>query len=43
MNIIDLTENQVEDIETRLEEYDENYITYKMDGYSEYFFLKRIG
>lgn len=32
MNIIDLTENQVEDIETRLEEYDENYITYKMDG-----------
>ncbi|MBR0435422.1 MAG: GNAT family N-acetyltransferase [Lachnospiraceae bacterium] len=32
MNIIDLTETQVEDIETRLEEYDENYITYKMDG-----------
>ncbi len=32
MNIIDLTETQVEDIETRLEEYDENYITFKMDG-----------
>ncbi len=32
MNIINLTETQVEDIETRLEEYDENYITYKMDG-----------
>lgn len=32
MNIIDLTETQVEDIETRLEKYDENYITYKMDG-----------
>ena len=32
MNIIDLTETQVEDIETRLEAYDENYITYKMDG-----------
>ncbi len=32
MNIIDLTEIQVEDIETRLEAYDENYITYKMDG-----------
>ncbi|MCR5345068.1 MAG: GNAT family N-acetyltransferase [Lachnospiraceae bacterium] len=32
MNTIDLTETQVEDIETRLEAYDENYITYKMDG-----------
>ena len=32
MNIIDLTETKVEDIETRLEKYDENYITYKMDG-----------
>ena len=32
MNIINLTETQVEDIETRLEEYDENHITYKMDG-----------
>ena len=32
MKIIDLNEEQVEDIETRLSSFDENYITYKMDG-----------
>ena len=32
MNIIDLNEEQVEDIESRLSSFDENYITYKMDG-----------
>ena len=32
MRIIDLSEEQVEDIEERLEEYDEAYITYKMEG-----------
>ena len=32
MSIIDLNEEQVEDIETRLDEYDEQYITYKMNG-----------
>ena len=32
MSVIDLTEEQVEDIETRLSAFDENYITYKMDG-----------
>ena len=32
MEIIDLNEDQVEDIETRLSLFDENYITYKMDG-----------
>ena len=32
MTIIDLNEEQVEDIETRLSSYDENHITYKMDG-----------
>ena len=32
MEIIDLNEAQVEDIETRLSLFDENYITYKMDG-----------
>lgn len=32
MEIIDLNEDQAEDIETRLSEFDENYITYKMDG-----------
>ena len=32
MEIIDLNEEQVEDIESRLSSYDENYITYKMDG-----------
>ena len=32
MEIIDLSEEQVEDIETRLSSFDENYITYKMDG-----------
>ena len=32
MKMIDLNEEQVEDIETRLSSFDENYITYKMDG-----------
>jgi ribosomal protein S18 acetylase RimI-like enzyme len=32
MEIIDLTNDQVEDIEERLSAYDENYITYKMEG-----------
>jgi len=32
MEIIDLNEEQVEDIEDRLSAFDENYITYKMDG-----------
>lgn len=32
MEIIDLNEEQVEDIEARLSSFDENYITYKMDG-----------
>ena len=32
MEMIDLNEEQVEDIETRLSLFDENYITYKMDG-----------
>ena len=32
MTIIDLTEDQAEDIEERLEAFDESYITYKMDG-----------
>lgn len=32
MEIIELNEEQVEDIETRLSTFDENYITYKMDG-----------
>ena len=32
MEIIDLNEEQVEDIEERLSTYDEQYITYKMDG-----------
>ena len=32
MRIIDLNEEQVEDIETRLSSFDENHITYKMDG-----------
>ena len=32
MKIIDLNEDQVEDIEARLSAFDENYITYKMDG-----------
>jgi GNAT superfamily N-acetyltransferase len=31
MNIVDLSEEQVDEIETRLETYDENYITYKMN------------
>ena len=34
MSVIDLTEEQVEDIEERLSAFDENYITYKMDGCS---------
>ena len=32
MKIVELTEEQAEDIETRLSNYDENYITYRMDG-----------
>ena len=32
MEIIDLNEDQVENIESRLSSFDENYITYKMDG-----------
>ena len=32
MKIIELDEDQVEDIEARLSAFDENYITYKMDG-----------
>ena len=32
MTIIDLNQEQVEDIEERLEDFDESYITYKMDS-----------
>ena len=32
MKIINLNEQQVESIEDRLNTYDENYITYKMEG-----------
>ena len=32
MSLIDLTEEQAEEIESRLGEFDEKYITYKMDG-----------
>ncbi len=32
MKMVDLTEEQAEDIETRLSDFDENYITYRMDG-----------
>ena len=32
MIIIDLNEEQIEEIETRLSSYDEKYITYKMNG-----------
>lgn len=32
MSVVDLSEEQVEDIETRLSMYDEKYIPYKMDG-----------
>ena len=32
MKIIEMNEDQVEDIEARLSAFDENYITYKMDG-----------
>ncbi len=32
MYVIDLTEEQAEDIEKRLSDFDEDHITYKMDG-----------
>ena len=32
MSLIDLTEEQAEEIESRLGEFDEKYITYRMDG-----------
>ena len=32
MEIIDLNEEQLEDIENRLEEYDESHITYRREG-----------
>ena len=32
MKIIDLTEDKVDYIENKLDEYDENYISYKLDG-----------
>ena len=32
MVIVDLSEDQVEDIDSRLSAYDEKYITYKMNG-----------
>ena len=32
MRIIDLNNEQVDDIEERLEDFDEKYITYKMEG-----------
>ena len=32
MSLIDLTEEQAEEIESRLSEFDEKYITYRMDG-----------
>ncbi len=32
MYVIDLNEEQVEDIESRLSAFDEKYISYKMDG-----------
>ena len=32
MQIVDLTEDQVEDIENRLNEFDDSYITHKMNG-----------
>ena len=32
MNIIDLNEKQIEYVEDKLSSFDENYITYKMDG-----------
>ena len=32
MSLIDLTEEQAEEIESRLGKFDEKYITYKMDG-----------
>ena len=49
MKIVDLNKEQVEDIETRLDKYDEA-LGYKCvgqyensaDGYSEYFFMKKI-
>ena len=33
MKITDLTEEQAEEIGTRLEEFDEHYITYKLNGF----------
>ncbi len=33
MKIVDLTEEQVEFIENKLDEYDENYIKYKLNGH----------
>ena len=33
MEIIDLNEEQIENIETRLSLFDRNYISYKMNGY----------
>lgn len=32
MRLVDLNEEQIEDVENRLSAYDENYITYKMNG-----------
>ena len=32
MKIVDLNEEQAEDIENRLDEYDENHIQYKLEG-----------
>ena len=32
MKLIDLTEEQVDYIENKLDEYDENYIRYRLDG-----------
>ena len=32
MSLIDLTEEQAEEIESRLSEFDEKYLTYRMDG-----------
>ena len=32
MKIIDLNDNQIEQIEEKLDAFDENYITYKMNG-----------
>ena len=50
--LIELTEEQSEELNEALEEFDTEHITYRMegsiclgmqeDGYSEYFFIKRI-